>query len=290
MPKKIFIAKYAGFCEGVERAYRIALENAEKNQTVFMLGNLVHNSQVVEKFKSLGVKMVKDISEISPSPPTPAPTPSSRRILIIPAHGVAPEIYDQAKQLGLEIADTTCPWVKKAQKIAHDLALAGRRVLIVGDRGHPEVKGLLGWSQDKGIVIENVVDLQNLKLSPDAAVGILAQTTQSKEHFNNMVEALKNSVRNCRAFDTICTATAKRQAAATQIAQKVEVMLVIGDRMSANSKRLTELCQQSGTPTYQIQSAVEMNPAWLEGKNRIGITAGASTPDWIIKAVLDKIQ
>ncbi|MFA4859037.1 MAG: 4-hydroxy-3-methylbut-2-enyl diphosphate reductase, partial [Candidatus Margulisiibacteriota bacterium] len=152
------------------------------------------------------------------------------------------------------------------------------------------VKGLLGWSQNKGIAIENAADLQNLKLSARAAVGILAQTTQSKEHFKNMAKALKSLVKDCRAFDTICMATAKRQAAATQTAQKVDVMLVIGDKMSANSKRLTELCLKSGTPTYQIQTADELNPAWLEGKNRIGITAGASTPDWIIKAALDKIK
>jgi 4-hydroxy-3-methylbut-2-enyl diphosphate reductase len=273
---QVLIAKHSGFCEGVERAYRIALEQTKSGKTVFMLGNLVHNAQVVEKLQKEGIKIIKDLSEISRG---------IKGILLISAHGVAPEIYQDAKNLGLEIVDTTCPWVKKAQKIAKELADEGRLVIIVGDKGHPEVKGLVGWSRGKAVVLEKKEDIDNLSLSADKKVGILAQTTQSAEHFNQMVSQLKNKTKDLKVFDTICGATSKRQDAAVELAKKVDLMLVIGDKMSANTKRLTELCTQIGTETHQIQTVKELSAKWLEGKEKVGITAGASTPDWVIDEV-----
>ena len=273
---QILIAKHSGFCEGVERAYRIALKQAKAGKPVFMLGNLVHNAQVVEKLQNEGIRIIKDLSEI---------TQGTNGILLISAHGVAPEIYQEAKDLGLEIVDTTCPWVKKAQKIAKEIADEGRLVVIVGDKGHPEVKGLIGWSYGRAVVIEKKEDIDKLSLSADRKVGILAQTTQSADHFNQMVSELKEKIKNLKVFDTICGATSKRQDAAVELAKKVDLMLVIGDKMSANTKRLTELCTQTGTETHQIQTVAELNSKWLEGKEKIGITAGASTPDWVINEV-----
>lgn len=278
---EILIAEHSGFCEGVERAYRIALEQTKAGRPVFMLGNLVHNTQVVEKFKSLGVKSVKQLSEIPTDP---------NGVLLISAHGVAPEVYEEAKGLGLDIVDTTCPWVKKAQKIAKDLAEDNRLVIIAGDKGHPEVKSLVGWSKGKGLVVETLEDLRRISLFPDQKVGILAQTTQPEEHFAQMVEALKRIVKDIKEYNTICGATAKRQQAATSLAKKVDVMLVIGDKMSANTKRLTELCTKTGTETHQIQTAEELDKNWLAGKNKVGITAGASTPEWVINEVIERIK
>lgn len=278
---QVLIAEHAGFCEGVERAYGIALKQTQIGRPVFMLGNLVHNTQVIEKFKNLGVKAVKDLSEIPQA---------TKGVLLVSAHGIPPQIYEEAKILGLEIVDTTCSWVKKAQKITKELADKGRLVIIVGDKGHPEVKGLVGWSGGKAAVVENVEDLEKLSLSFDNKVGVLAQTTQAEEHFDEMVAELKKKIKDVKEFDTICGATSKRQNAAVALAKKVKLMLVIGDKMSANTKRLTELCSKTGTETHQIQTVVELDPEWLKGKDKVGITAGASTPDWVIKEVIERLK
>jgi 4-hydroxy-3-methylbut-2-enyl diphosphate reductase len=278
---EILIAKHSGFCEGVERAYRIAVDQTGLGRPVFMLGNLVHNSQVIEKFKNAGVTAVKALSEINPN---------SNGVLLISAHGVPPNIYEEARALGLETVDTTCPWVKKAQKIAKELAAEGRLVIIVGDKGHVEVKGLVGWSGNKAVVVEDLKDLSRFSLAQNNKVGILAQTTQAESHFHNIVAELKKTVKDVKEYDTICGATSKRQTAAIELAQKVDLMLVVGDLMSANTKRLTELCGQTGTETHQIQTTEELNKNWLVRKNRIGITAGASTPEWVIDAVVKDLH
>jgi len=275
---QILIARHAGFCEGVERAHKIALEQAKKNTPVFMLGNLVHNKQVIAKFTSAGVKTVKSIAEIPDH---------SNGTLLISAHGVSPEIYEEAKAKGLGVVDTTCPWVKKAQKIAEKFASEGRKVIIVGDRGHTEVKGLVGWSGGKAEVIENIDEIRGIK---DEKIGIIAQTTQSEEHFKEIVAAIKKIAKDVVATDTICGATNKRQSAAVELAQKVDLMLVVGDTMSANTKRLTELCTKTGRETRQIQTVDELNLYWLTGKEKVGITAGASTPEWVVEAVINKIK
>ena len=275
---QILIAQHSGFCEGVERAYRIALEQTKAGRPVFMLGNIVHNTQVIDKFKSLGVKTIQDILEV----------PSGvNGTLLISAHGVAPEIYTKAKEMGLNIIDTTCPWVKKAQKITKELANEGRELIIIGDKGHPEVKGLVGWSGGRAKVIESNGEINGIK---GDKIGMLAQTTQAEEHFKKMVSDLKEKFEDVKEFNTICGATSKRQQAAVELAKKVGLMLVIGDKMSANTKRLTELCAKTGTETHQIQTAAELNRQWLSGKEKIGITAGASTPEWVIDEVKALLQ
>lgn len=275
---QILIAQHSGFCEGVERAYRIALEQTQAGKPVFMLGNLVHNKQVVEKFEKLGAKTVKDLLEIPKD---------SKGILIISAHGVPPEVYEQAKESGLEIVDTTCAWVKKAQRIAKELAEEGRTIIIVGDKGHKEVIGLIGWSGGRAKVIEEIEDIKGIR---GEKIGVLAQTTQSKEHFEKIVAEIKKQAKDFKVFDTICGATSKRQKAAIELAKKVDLVLVIGDRMSANTKRLAELCTKTGAETHQIETVGDLNSSWLKDKEKVGLTAGASTPEWVIEAVTAKLQ
>jgi len=275
---EIKLAKCAGFCEGVERAYQIALKQTTVGQPVFMLGNLVHNTQVIDKFKKLGVQTVKTISEI------PA---QAKGTLLISAHGVPPQIYDQAKAKGLKVVDTTCAWVKKAQRIAKEQTEASRQVIIVGDKGHVEVKGIVGWSGGQARVIETLQEVKEIKANK---VSVIAQTTQAKEHFQKIVKQIQQKIKDVKVFDTICGATSKRQNAAVELANSVDLTLVIGDKLSANTKRLTELCAQTGTETHQIQSAAELDQKWLANKKKIGITAGASTPDWVIKEVVDKLN
>ena len=276
---EILIAQHCGFCEGVSRAYKIALEESQKGHPVYMLGNLVHNTQVVDKFKDLGAIIVNDLSQIPKN---------TDAILIISAHGVAPEIYQQAEQLKLKVIDTTCPWVKKAQSIAKQFSDEGRQVFIVGDKGHKEVVGLIGWSggKEKAEVIEDIEDIKGT----NKKIGILAQTTQAEEDFSKIVTEIKKIAKDVKAENTICGATTKRQQAAVELANKVELMLVIGDKMSANTKRLTELCSKVGTETHQIETANDLDPTWLKEKEKIGITAGASTPEWVVDAVIARLQ
>lgn len=275
---QIFIADSSGFCEGVSAAYN----KAKEHHNIYMLGNLVHNTQVVEKLKQQGIKVIKDIKEIKDG-----------ETLLISAHGVPPSVYEEAKKKKLKIIDTTCSWVKRAQKLARELVDNGYQLIIVGDRNHPEVKGIKGWSNDKGIIVSNAAELRTVKLGEK--VGIVAQTTQSEENFNAIVEEIKSKEGenlNSRLIihKTICGATQKRQKAAIELAQKVDVMLVIGDKMSANTKRLTELCEKTGTPTHQIETKDELKAEFLAGKDKVGITAGASTPDWVIKEICDIIS
>lgn len=278
---EILTASCAGFCEGVERAYRIALEQTKAGKLVYMLGNLVHNTQVIDKFKQLGVKTVKTIAEIPDN---------SKGILLISAHGVAPQVYDQANNKHLEIIDTTCSWVKKAQRIAREQVAAGRQVIIFGDKGHVEVKGIVGWSNNTALVVESLADLKALALDQKAKISVLAQTTQSAKDFTKIVAALKKQIKDVKEFATICGATSKRQNAAADLAKQVDLMLVVGDKLSANTKRLTELCKRTGTATHQIQTANELDKNWLKNKQKVGVTAGASTPDWTIKEVVELLK
>jgi len=278
---EILVAKHSGFCEGVERAYQIALKEIDSGYPVYMLGNLVHNTQVVNKFKDMGVKTVKDLSEIEPG---------TQGILLISAHGVSPEVYQKAEKLGLQIVDTTCPWVKKAQKVAKELSDAGRLVVIIGDTGHPEVTGLRGWAGGKTLVFGDPEELKGFECPGQEKIGILAQTTKSQDNFNRMVEMIKEKCRDVEVHNTICGATAKRQAAAVELAKKVELMLVVGDKMSANTKRLTELCSAAGTETHQIQTVKELDLKWLANKKKVGVTAGASTPEWVIEEVITLLR
>ncbi len=276
----IQIAQHAGFCSGVEKAYNIALETSKKNIPVYVLGYLVHNSFVIEKLQSLGVRMIKDISEI----------PSGQKCaLIISAHGVGPDIYEEARKKCVEVVDTTCAWVKKAQKIAHDLAEAGYRVVIVGDKNHTEVKGITGWAgENNAIIVERAADLDGQEFQ--GKIALVAQTTQSADNFNAIVEKIKTKVRDLLVHNTICGATFRRQNSAVELAKRSDIMLVLGDSRSANTKRLRELCAETGVPTFQIQDASELDKEWLVGKYNIGITAGASTPQDIISQVVNKIK
>jgi small subunit ribosomal protein S1/4-hydroxy-3-methylbut-2-en-1-yl diphosphate reductase len=278
---QIFTAKHAGFCEGVERAYQIALEQSKAGHPVFMLGNLVHNTQVIDKFNKAGIKTIKSLTEVEAG---------SKSIILISAHGVSPQVYQEAKDKGLGIIDTTCAWVKRAQKAAENFANEGRMVIIIGDKGHVEVKGLVGWSKGNGFVVENLDDLEKLPPLTDKKIGVLAQTTQSEAHFKKIVGLLKDKAKDVKEYDTICGATSKRQDAAADLAKNVELVLVVGDMMSANTKRLTELCKKTGTETHQIQTVNELDLNWIKGKEKIGITAGASTPEWVIKAIIDKLN
>lgn len=269
------MADYLGFCYGVKRAIKIARENAAPDGSACTLGPIIHNPQMVERLKDEGVGTIDCLDDLK------------RGKVIIRSHGVGPETYERAEAMGLECVDATCPHVKKAQLSAKELAEEGRFVVIVGEKEHPEVHSIVQWAGGNVAVIETVAEAASV---PNASrLGIISQTTFSGERFREIVSALLDKSRDIRVMRTICTATDQRQRAAHELASKVDVMLVIGGKNSANTTRLAQLCAKL-CRTYHIETAEELQPAWFDNIEKIGITAGASTPDWIIKEVYKKCQ
>jgi small subunit ribosomal protein S1 len=273
---EIFLADKAGFCFGVKRAINTAYEAAGKGR-VYCLGPLIHNPQEVERLRKAGIETVTDFSTLKPGDS-----------LIIRSHGVPPRVLIQARDMGLTIIDLTCPFVGKAQRDAEVLQKEGYQVVVVGEKKHPEVQSILGYAGEDAIVVEAGEDIEGLQLS--ARVGVVAQTTQSYSNFSEIVLKLLRLSKELKVFNTICSSTKERQNAASVLASQVDVMLVVGGRNSANTSRLATLCRQEGKPTYHIEVAEEIQAEWLEGIRTIGVTAGASTPDWVVEGVLARLK
>ncbi len=271
---EIVTAEEAGFCFGVERAIDMVFAAVEdhKDKSVYTLGPLIHNPQVVAKLEKINVRTIDSIDSID------------NGILIIRSHGVEPDVYEKAEKKGLHIIDATCPFVKNAQKYARNLIKDGFQTFIYGDPDHPEVKGIQGAADYQAIIVKDLDDIK--KQAIGNKVGIVAQTTKSPESFREIIVYLENNVEDLKIHNTICNTTEIRQRSAAKLAEKVDVMLVIGGKNSANTNRLKEICVATSTPTYHIETADEVDPQWLYKKNKVGITAGASTPDWLIREVV----
>ncbi len=269
---KTTLAPKAGFCFGVKRALDLAMHTAkEEEKKIYTLGPLIHSPQVVEDLSRKGLKVVQDIEDIPEG------------VIIVRSHGVGPEVFVRAGEKGLKVIDATCPFVKKAQELAKKLNEQGYQVIVVGDKEHPEVTGILGWTGNQGIVVETPEQAESMPAMDK--IGIISQTTQPEENFNKIVSVLKEKAADTITYNTICHATRDRQDAAVELARSVDVMIVVGGKNSANTQKLARLCADTGTPTYHIETAGEINRKWLSGMELVGITAGASTPDWIIEEV-----
>jgi 4-hydroxy-3-methylbut-2-enyl diphosphate reductase len=274
---KLFIAKSAGFCFGVRRAMDMTLKAAQKSpKDLYTLGPLIHNPQAVKFLEQLGVKVKNRIENI----------PKGR--VIFRSHGVSLEDIGKARKKGLHIIDATCPIVKKAKFYAKYLYRHGYYVLIVGDPYHPEVEAIQSYIKDRVEVVNDINDIR--RLGPWEKLGIIAQTTQSFNIFREIVTASLERAKEVRVFNTVCYATMTRQKEAVEIAKKVECMIVIGGHNSGNTQRLANICGEIQTHTYHIETAQELNPKWLNKKEKIGLTAGASTPLWIIQEVEGRIR
>ena len=272
---EVILADYLGFCYGVKRAIKIARENASADGTSCTLGPIIHNPQMVERLKDEGVGTVDRLDEL--------PTGT----IIIRSHGVGPEVYREAEERGLNVVDATCPHVKKAQLSAKELVDEGYNVVIIGEKQHPEVKSIFEWSGRKAVVLETEAEAR--ELDSCARLCIVCHITFSGSKFRQIALHLLEKSRHVRILRTICTATDQRQAAAIELAQRVDLMLVIGGKNSANTTRLAQLCNEYCL-TYHIETAAELRDEWFDKIEKIGITAGASTPDWIIKEVYKKCQ
>jgi len=272
---KVKMAAKAGFCFGVERALEMAERTAETSQAV-SLGPLIHNQQVVKRLSERGIRVVDDLSDVT-----------SDQALIIRSHGVAPSVYQGAENRGVRVVDATCPFVQKAQRLAAESAKLGRQVIVMGDKHHPEVQGILGWAGEQAIPIQTVEEAKELEYYPHLAV--LAQTTQLAENFIRIVEELKLHTGDITVHNTICNATAERQKVARELAETVDIMVVVGGRDSANTRKLASICAER-TKTYLIETAEELKSTWFSEAESAGLTAGASTPDWIIEEVYKKMS
>jgi 4-hydroxy-3-methylbut-2-enyl diphosphate reductase len=281
-PKKppiIEKASQTGFCFGVRRAINLLEKVARERGSIETLGAVVHNQQVLQKLSEIGVRVVNNIDDIEGD------------VVVTSSHGVSPDSEDKIRARHIDIISTTCPFVRRAQVAARRLAESDFFVIVYGDVDHPEVKGILGWAQGKGLATTDEKAVASLDPLP-RRLGILSQTTQVPTRFAEFVKKIidlaltKNS--EIRIIDTICDDLRERQAAARELAGRVDLMLVVGGRSSANTNRLAELCGQV-TETHLIETAEEINPAWLEGKQHIGVTSGASTAEETVDEVMKKL-
>ena len=274
---KISIATTAGFCMGVRRAVEMVLEMPGRQQDpIFTYGPLIHNPQVLDLLREKGISVLNDI-----------PDHGSGTVLIR-AHGIPPVEKQSLEAAGFRVMDATCPRVIKVQSIIAKHAEQGHASIIIGDREHPEVKGLLGFAGENGVVVDKLEDMESLPPFDQAI--IVAQTTQNTAFFRE-IEAWANSrFPHYKVINTICDSTARRQAEVSRLAASVDAVIVVGGRNSGNTRRLAEIVRQTGKPAYHIESESELDSKALASAQNIGITAGASTPNWIIKRVYNELE
>lgn len=274
---KIVLAKSAGFCFGVRRAITMAFEAAEQHPKISSLGPIIHSPQMVGKLEEKGVQVVNDVEALQEG------------AVIVRSHGVTSDELASLATRNLQVVDATCPFVKKAQEHARMLSQEGYLVVLVGEADHPEVKGIVSYAGNQEVFV--VPDRQGAQQLPRRAkIGVIAQTTQAFENLLQVVEVCLEKSQELRVFNTICDATSVRQNEARAIAGEVELMLVIGGFNSANTTRLTQICLEIQPHTHHLETAAQIHPEWFEGVTTVGITAGASTPRWIIDEVIAAIS
>ncbi|RKY74244.1 MAG: 4-hydroxy-3-methylbut-2-enyl diphosphate reductase [Candidatus Latescibacterota bacterium] len=274
---KIELAKGAGFCFGVKRAVNIALETVKQvNPPVYTIGPIIHNPQVVERLRQRGVIPIAEITDLPPG------------VVIIRSHGIRPDLLRQIKALGHKVVDATCPFVRRAQNYAEQLHREGFKTVIVGKKDHPEVEGLLGHCGPNAVVVYNGSDLKGL--SGHRRIGVIAQTTTPFSQFQQVILRLLEKTEELRVYNTTCSSTEKRRKETANLAKRADIMIITGGKNSANTSRLAELCRQIGTETHHIETAAELSPEWFEGKSLVGVSAGTSTPQWIIDEVINSLK
>lgn len=274
-------AKRAGACYGVQRALDMADEVIADGSIAYTLGPLIHNPQVVADLAERGACPVDDVAAIAWNGEGEGDAPA----VVIRSHGVTPEVLGAVRERGFAVVDATCPHVARAQAAAAELAREGCRVIVVGEEGHPEVEGLTAWARQAGGKVDVVASPADIPEGLYDPVGVVAQTTQRRENLEAVVETLREAGLDPQVKNTICSATRQRQEAAAELAANVDAMVVIGGRNSSNTTRLAEVCALTCPRTFHVESADELDAAAFEGCARVGVTAGASTPENQIAAV-----
>ncbi len=273
---EVVVTKSAGFCFGVRRAVEQVYEQVHKGEKVYTYGSIAHNETVVRELEEQGVTVLESRDELERL---------TEGTVIIRAHGISEEIYGLLEAKGLAYVDATCPFVKRIHKIVQEQSAQGRRIIIIGNDGHPEVEGAKGWTKSPATVIETPEQAQNFEAKKGEKLCIVSQTTFNYKKFQDLVEILDKKRYDRSVVNTICNATEERQAEARQIAGEVDAMIVIGGSHSSNTQKLFEICRNECRNTYYIQTVHDLNLGVLRSTGLIGITAGASTPKKIIEEV-----
>ncbi|MEN8906673.1 MAG: bifunctional 4-hydroxy-3-methylbut-2-enyl diphosphate reductase/30S ribosomal protein S1 [Clostridiales bacterium] len=279
---EIIKANTAGFCFGVNNAvnvtYKLAREGKKK---IYTLGPIIHNNQVVEELNNMGVETIDDIKNID--------IIKDDSIIVIRAHGVTPEVYEELKKKNIEIVDATCPYVKKIHVLVKEEYDKGNQIIIIGDKNHPEVIGIDGWANNLAFIVNSMEDIERIS-EINKSLAVFAQTTITFKKWNDLNKYLKEKFKYIEKFDTICSATTHRQKEAEEISKQVDFMLVIGSKNSSNTHKLFEVCKENCSNTFKIETVNEIPNLNNYNINKVGITAGASTPYRIIKEVIDKMS
>lgn len=278
---KVRLAERIGFCFGVKRAVKMAEAALKSNKKIYSLGSIIHNKQVVEDLAKRGLKVVSDVSAVS----------GPGAVVVISSHGISPKVANEIRRKGIRMIDTTCPFVLNAQRIARSLAREGYSAIIVGDSKHPEVKALVDFAPKGAVVVKDRVGAATLKLGKHARISVLSQTTQSSANFLDVVKTiLEKRPKELRVCNTICNDAEERQRRACELASQVGLMLVIGGRHSANTRRLYEVCRKTLKNTHLIETEKELKRAWFSKVRSVGIASGASTPDWVVQQVVKSVK
>ena len=278
---EVILAKTSGFCFGVKRAVDTVYEQTEKSKKIYTYGPIIHNEQVVKDLEEKGVEVIESKEELE------ALTEGS---VVIRSHGVSKDIYDLIEKKGLECIEATCPFVKRIHNIVQKESEEGRKIIIIGNDGHPEVEGIKGWSKTPAIVIESKEEAEEFTAQEDEKLCIVSQTTFNYKKFKELVEIFQKKGYDIIVANTICNATEERQKEAIELAAKVDVMIVIGGTHSSNTRKLYELCKSECENTYYIQTLADLQLEIPNSVELVGITAGASTPNKIIEEVQNYVR
>ena len=279
---QILRASEMGFCFGVRRAVEMMEEAVRDRGELVSLGSVVHNPQVVDDLRSKGLEVITDVKQAREKP------------VAITAHGVGPEVIGNLEAVGAEIIDTTCPIVTRSQQWAKRLSEEGFAVVIFGDPNHKEVRGVQGWAKGRILTVQADEPVPELPDDFPSRVGVLSQTTETEAHFasfiKNLLEVNFDRISELRVLNTLCHATTAQQAATMHLADQVSLMVVVGGRESANTRHLAAVARECGVETYHVETADEIEAGWLKGHEKVGVTAGASTPDFIIDQVVARLE
>ena len=278
---EVILAESAGFCFGVKRAVEKVYEQAAIGKKIYTFGPIIHNEEVVKDLENKGVTVIETEEEL---------TSLTEGTVVIRSHGVSKHICDLIAQSGLECVDATCPFVKRIHNIVEKESTAGKKIIIIGNAGHPEVEGIMGWSHTPASVIESAEEAENFNCKKDEMLCIVSQTTFNYNKFKDLVEIFQKKGYNVNVVNTICNATEERQTQAREIAARVDAMIVIGGKHSSNTRKLYEICKEKCANTYFIQTLDDLHLELPETAALVGITAGASTPNNIIEEVQNYVR
>lgn len=272
------VAKKAGFCFGVKRAMQMAFDEVKKSDDIYSLGPLIHNKQAVERFEKDGLLTVDSIDEIE-----------DNKKVIIRSHGVSKNIYDLANSKNLKIIDTTCPFVTKIHEIVKNFKGKNYEIIVLGDKNHPEVVGINGWADNECIIIKNLEEAKNLSIDNSKKYCVVSQTTINIDTYEKIKEILQSKISNIVFNNTVCSATKERQDASKELSNEVDVVVVVGGKHSSNTQKLAQICSEN-VKTFCIETKDELDKEELKKYKVVGVTAGASTPDWIIEEVISFLE